>query len=616
MARSGSRRVRRNALAGGCAAVASTVVGISISAAVSSASTGYRTAAVTRSSVTKTLDVSGTLEPVNQASVSFQVAGTVSSVAVTTGQHVNAGQMLASLDPTTLQQTVDAAQSSLAADQAKLSQDEAGQTSTASAASGSAAGTTSAITGGDAVILSAASTSGSTAGLQAAQQAVVSAQQKADTDSQTAAAALANAESTCSATPSTSTSTTTTPASTTAPSSTSATTAPSSGGSSSSDACTSALNTAMNAQSQVSSDQTAVSTAETALAKLLAADASSLATPTSPSSGTGKTVGGGSGGSSGTAAKPTGGSGASSGVGAGSATGGGSSTDATRGAGGDSSVSGGPGGAGGSGVSPTSGSSQSVTITASQLAVDQATIDSAEATLVGAQQSLADAQLTSPISGTVASIGLTTGQSLSSGSSSNTITVINSGGYQTVSSLTSTQVSQVSVGDRVHVSVNGTSTSIAGTVSRVGPVVMGSSSDTYPLVVALEPGPPTMSVGSTAALAIDEAQAAGALVVPTSAVHTGSPGRSYVIVLQSGKEKQTRVSVGVVGSVYTQITSGLTEGETVVLADPSLPLPSSTNSTGPTFGGGGGFPGGGFGGGAGGFPGGGARTGGGAGAAR
>jgi multidrug efflux pump subunit AcrA (membrane-fusion protein) len=586
MASPGPRRaLRRTLVKGGCVAVVAVIAGVSLYSAQSSGAPAYRTATAMRSTVSKTLDVTGTLAPVNQAAVSFQVAGTVASVAVTTGQHVNAGQVLASLSPTSLQEAVSAAQTTLAADQAKLSEDEAGQTTTASSAAGAGATTAAAASGTSPIILTAASASGSTAALQAAQQAVVNAQQKADQDSQVAAADLAAAETTCSATsgsptggsPSTTTPTTSTP-STAAPTSTSTTTTPGAGGSNPSQACTTALNTAMNAQSQVSSDQKAVSTAETALAKLLSSAASSVANPTS--GGTGKSGSTNSGSSSATPGRSTGGS----------STG---SSAAGAGNGGKSPATGASGAGAGSGSG--SGSTQTVTNSAAQLATDQAAIDSASAVVVQDQQSLADAQLTTPIAGTVASIAVSAGQSVSAGSSSSTITVINSGGYQTTSSLTPTQVNQVAVGDAVQVSVYGTSGTISGTVSRVGPVTVGSSSDTYPVIVALATGASTMSAGSTAAVNIGVASAANALVVPTSAVHTSSPGRSYVIVLQSGKEKQTPVTVGVAGATYTQITSGLTQGQTVILADPSQALPSSnTSSTGGGFGGAGGFPGGGF----------------------
>ena len=65
-------------------------------------------------------------------------------------------------------------------------------------------------------------------------------------------------------------------------------------------------------------------------------------------------------------------------------------------------------------------------------------------------------------------------------------------------------------------------------------------------------------------------------------------------MLQAGKLERVRVVVGAVGPVLTQVTSGLTVGEQVVLADLSTPLPTNTNpfaSRTLTGGGGGGFAG-------------------------
>ena len=112
-------------------------------------------------------------------------------------------------------------------------------------------------------------------------------------------------------------------------------------------------------------------------------------------------------------------------------------------------------------------------------------------------------------------------------------------------------------------SINGQSGTFNGTVTRVGPVDSGSSGYTYPLVVALTPGsfsPSTTVAGSTAQVAVDIAQASHTVVVPTSAVHTTSAGSAYVMTLKSGHEARTTVKVGVVGDIYTQITSGLSAG--------------------------------------------------------
>ena len=97
------------------------------------------------------------------------------------------------------------------------------------------------------------------------------------------------------------------------------------------------------------------------------------------------------------------------------------------------------------------------------------------------------------------------------------------------------------------------------------------------------------------------------VAVPTSAVQTLGT-RSYVMELEKGQLTRKVIKTGMVGDTYTQVDSGLSPGESVVLADYAEPVPSSnTNTTllGSLLGGGGG--GGGFfgGGGAGFFSGGG-----------
>jgi multidrug efflux pump subunit AcrA (membrane-fusion protein) len=89
---------------------------------------------------------------------------------------------------------------------------------------------------------------------------------------------------------------------------------------------------------------------------------------------------------------------------------------------------------------------------------------------------------------------------------------------------------------------------------------------------------------------------ADALTVPTSAVHTAGGGGLHTVTVVSGSKTGTvRVQVGAVGPDLTQITSGLQEGQTVMLADLNAPLPSNTTNRG--LGTGGGFGGGGTGGG-------------------
>jgi multidrug efflux pump subunit AcrA (membrane-fusion protein) len=543
-----ARHRKRWTLGIGTLVLAAVAAGVSLWATGASGATGYRLSSVSTATVRQTLGVSGTADPVNQGTAAFQVAGTVSAVNVAVGQPVTAGQNLAALDTTSLAQHVSSAQSNLTSAQAKLAEDESSQSSSSSATAASDTSTSGGqSTSVDVTLIALVTSVTSGPSLAQAQQAVVAAQQTADADAATAATALAQAQTACAGSGTTT--------STTAPSTTTTT-----GPTSDPAACTTALGQSLAAQQQVTTDQKAVASAEAALAQVLAA--------TSPSGSTG---GSGSSGGSGSA----GGSGSSTGSGST-----GSSSRSTTGT---------------SGSSSASGSSGTATNSAQQLATDQASIDSATASLIEAQQSLADAQLTSPLSGTVAAVTLAVDQTVTAGSASDAITVINSGSYQATGSLTSSQAAEVKVGDKAMVTVNGLDTSVSGTVTRVGPVDASSSSYTYPLIVVLSGGSHGIAAGSTAQVQVVLHEVDNTRAVPTSAVHTVG-NSSYVFVPAAGGEARKKISVGIVGSVYTQVTSGITKGATVVLADLSDAVPSSSTSSSTGGFGGAGFGGGGFGG--------------------
>ena len=200
--------------------------------------------------------------------------------------------------------------------------------------------------------------------------------------------------------------------------------------------------------------------------------------------------------------------------------------------------------------------------------------------MIEARQSLASAQLTTPIAGTVVSVALATGQTVSAGSTTDAVTIISAGSFEVTTSVTSSQVAELKVGDPAEVTVNGTTGALNGTVARVGPADTSGSSITYPVVVALPAGSHGIRTGSAANAVIVVRRAVKVVVVPTSAVHTAGTGNSYVTVVRTGQAERRPVTVGIVGSIDTQISKGIAKGVSVVLADPSEPLPSaSTNGT-------------------------------------
>jgi multidrug efflux pump subunit AcrA (membrane-fusion protein) len=551
---------RRAVLIGAVVLVVVLGGGVAAWAEVGNGSAGYRMATVTRADIGTTLGVVGTVEPVSDAAASFQVAGQVATVTATPGQVVAAGQTLGTLDTTALSESVSSAQSTVAAGQAKLVEDEESQTSSSASAAKTQTSTPSPTTT-TTTTPTRGSTDGQNATVTADQTALTNDQSTLSTDQNKQAADLAQAQSDC-----TSANTSTTAGQAT---------------------CEAALQTVSGDEQQVSKDQTAVSKDETALGQALNAESSGGSTSTT-TPGPNPTLGG-------HAVDAAGGTGNT-----------GSGTTFTDSASASTGSGSGSSGAGGTGSGSTgSGSTGANSDTPAQIASDQAAIDSAEADLTNAEQSLKEATLNSPISGTVVSVDIAAGATVSADSSTDIITIIGTKSYEVEGTLSSSQVPSVKVGQSATVQVDGATGSVEGTVSQVGPVQSSDGEYSYPVVVDLPASNSTLFTGSTANVVIDTGSVSNVLAVPTSAVETTGT-RSYVLETDKGELTRKIVKVGMVGDTYTQILSGLSDGQAVVLADYAQAVPSSntdlTNALGGGGGGGfGGFGGGGFGGGAGTF---------------
>jgi macrolide-specific efflux system membrane fusion protein len=88
------------------------------------------TVPVTTGTIQQTVTSSGTIEPASQANLNFAVSGVVTGVNVKAGQTVTAGQVLATVDTTALNEDLNAAQAQLTSAQDKLASDEDSSAST------------------------------------------------------------------------------------------------------------------------------------------------------------------------------------------------------------------------------------------------------------------------------------------------------------------------------------------------------------------------------------------------------------------------------------------------------------------------------------------------------
>jgi multidrug efflux pump subunit AcrA (membrane-fusion protein) len=578
-------------------------------AALQPQSPSYRTAAAQKADVTQTAALAGTVASATRADRAFQVSGTVASVGVKVGDQVTAGQTLATLDTSVLDDAVTQSQQAVSTAQQTLNDDLASQTASASTTTTTttASGATDASSDGLALgtFVAAAAPGGATdlgtleANVTAAQTTLVN-----DVTAVANAVTSAGTNADCTkflALDSTKLTATPDPADDTQFDLATA--------QAELKACQSAITDAIGSQAistlqtTLTGDEQALDNAVTALVNAAKAAASATPTPSpsasSPAQGSGgqPTQGGGAGSSGG-------GAGGSSGGGAGGATGGSGDTGGAGVAGGTGATGGrsggGSGGAGagagagsgsgsGSGSKSGSGSSSgkssgktSTPATAEQIVADQASLAAAQANLAVAQQNVGLATLTSPIAGTVAAVGVSAGSSVSAQSTSQVISVIGGDGWVVDTAVTATAIGPLKVGQSATVNVSGVSGALTGKVTAIGflNTATDSSTPSYDVTLALSGSGAGLLNGASARLTVNVDKASDVLTVPSSAVHLGTGNTYSVDVVSDGKQSARQIKVGAIGADRTEVTSGLSAGDRVILADLSSTVSSDSTQTG------------------------------------
>jgi multidrug efflux pump subunit AcrA (membrane-fusion protein) len=529
----GRRRRRRNTTIAIALAVVLCAAGGGVAfAATRGTAVNYRTATAATGDVTETVSLSGTVASVNRRDVAFEVAGTVGAINVAVGQKVAAGDTLATMNPDSLTAAVTKAQQTVTKATETLTTDLASQT----------AGATSSASAKSTPVTQPTQSSAASSAIQSATKDVASAQQKLLAQYTVASASLSTTEglvtssdpsckpfldATLNAPSSTSSGTSSTPTPTPSPS---GTPDPLTAAQHALAVCQTAITGVLASQQTTTAAQKEVQTLAAALNDSIAALTKALQSSASAGASTG-------------ASTP-------------------SSQSATASA------------------PSASASGGSTAASAATILADEAAITAANAQLTIAQNGQALGNLTSPIAGTVAAVSITPGSTVTAGSSTAIITVIGDGGYVVNSTAALTAVTKLKMKQSVEISVTGSSTKLAGTVSSIGlSNVSTSTTPSYTVTVAVTDKNATMLNGASARLAVTAATASSVLTVPTSALHRRST--TYLVdVLKDGNVIPTTVKIGASGDQLTEITSGITKGSVVILADiNSTTIGTATNTT-------------------------------------
>lgn len=130
-------------------------------------------------------------------------------------------------------------------------------------------------------------------------------------------------------------------------------------------------------------------------------------------------------------------------------------------------------------------------------------------------------------------------------------------------SLGESMVSQVAPQQKVEVFIASTGKSYAGTVTSVAPQAEAATR-AFPAEITLDNPGDEVKPGMVADLRLTAKEVNDALIVPTDALMEEDNG-SGVFVLEGDTVKHRKVTTGMAGKGSTQIISGLSEGEPVVV---------------------------------------------------
>jgi multidrug efflux pump subunit AcrA (membrane-fusion protein) len=195
----------------------------------------------------------------------------------------------------------------------------------------------------------------------------------------------------------------------------------------------------------------------------------------------------------------------------------------------------------------------------------QQQVNNAELSVRLAQRRLTGTTITAPIGGRVLSVGGGVGTKVQPGGTGY-IVLGDVGGLRLEAEFSEADVGRRAVGQEASITLPDHNDPVAGIVSQIDPA--GTVSDRlvrYGALIAFDTVPAAVLLGQSATVTVTTASVADVLYVPTAAITMSSAtGTATVTVRIGGREHVRAVQVGLLAEPYTEVTSGLVEGDEVV----------------------------------------------------
>ncbi|MDD4690206.1 MAG: efflux RND transporter periplasmic adaptor subunit, partial [Eubacteriales bacterium] len=193
----------------------------------------------------------------------------------------------------------------------------------------------------------------------------------------------------------------------------------------------------------------------------------------------------------------------------------------------------------------------------------KAAVESASAALNTASSNLSNSSIVAPISGYVASSNIKLGQMATPGVE--LFAIMNYNSVDAEVSVTESAIPYITIGSKAKINVKSAGMeNIEALVSVVNPV-KNAKTGMYTVKVSIPNKNGKLMVGMMADITLTTDSVKNALSVLSDAILEDDEGNSYVYVVEGNKAKRRDINTGVSNSKYTQVISGLSDGEKVVV---------------------------------------------------
>ncbi|MEG6512744.1 efflux RND transporter periplasmic adaptor subunit [Desulforamulus ruminis] len=195
------------------------------------------------------------------------------------------------------------------------------------------------------------------------------------------------------------------------------------------------------------------------------------------------------------------------------------------------------------------------------LKVSEAQVRQAQATLNTTQDNYNNATIVSPIDGVVAAVNVDPGEMVSPQASP--ITVVQMGTTKVKVNVSENVVDAIKADSKVPVTIKALNKTVNGTVLSVSPKA-DPATRAFVVEIQLPNEKGEIKPGMVARLNLSTGTSSGVLALPVDAV-LEKDGQYSVFIVEDGKAKEVSVKVGVTSGESIEITSGLKQGQTVIV---------------------------------------------------